>query len=43
MRSMPFFGAGFGGGGGAADADVVRETGEVVEVAGVVVGVVLGS
>lgn len=46
MRSMPFlgagFGGGFGGGVGTADPDVVRETGVVVEVAGVAVAV-LGS
>lgn len=43
MRAVPFLGAGFGGGVGASDRDVVSETGVGVAVDGVVVAVVLGS
>lgn len=43
MRSMPFLGAGFGGGVGAATVDGVLETGVVVDVDGVVAAGVLGS
>lgn len=43
MRAVPFLGAGFGGGVGASDRDVVSETGVGAVVDGVVVAVVLGS